>query len=157
MELDRIDFAILDHLQADGRATAAEVADAVGLSASPTHRRQRILEEAGVIQRYVALLDQDKVGLPINVFVTVKLTTHNSDSLTAFERAIAACPEVMEVYEMTGSRDYLMRVVVPDIAAYETFLRGKLTCIEGIQSLESAMALKRIVYRTNLPLKRPAR
>ena len=157
MELDRIDFAILAHLQADGRATAAEVADAVGLSASPTHRRQRLLEEAGIIQRYVALLDQDKVGVPINVFVTVKLATHNAEALAAFENAIAACPEVMEVYEMTGSRDYLMRVVVPDIAAYEAFLRGKLTRIEGLQSVESAMALKRIVYRTNLPLKRPSR
>ncbi len=81
MELDRLDLAILDHLQANGRATAQELGEAANLSASPSHRRQKLLEEAGVIQRYVALLDQDKVGLPVNVFVTVKLANHQSETL----------------------------------------------------------------------------
>src|SRR5882672_7770326 len=109
MRLDRLDIAILDHLQANGRATAGELSEAVNLSPSPSHRRRKLLEEAGVIQRYVALLDQDKVGRPVNVFVTVKLANHTDETLRGFERAIEACPEVMEMYEMSGSTDYLLR------------------------------------------------
>ena len=153
MQLDRLDTAILDHLQGHGRATLAELSEAVALSASPVHRRQKLLEEAGVLQRYVALLDQDKVGLPVNVFVTVKLASHTDEVLAGFERAVANCPEVMEMYEMSGATDYLLRVVAADLASYEAFLRGRLTHIPGVQSFESAMARKRVVYRTNLPLR----
>jgi Lrp/AsnC family leucine-responsive transcriptional regulator len=153
MELDRLDIAILDHLQTHGRATSGELSEAVHLSPSPSHRRQKLLEEAGVIQGYVAILDQDKVGLPVNVFVTVKLANHADETLQRFEQAVSAFPEVMEMYEMTGSSDYLMRVVARDITAYEAFLRGRLTRIPGVQSIESAMALKRVVYRTNLPVR----
>jgi Lrp/AsnC family leucine-responsive transcriptional regulator len=152
MALDRLDLAILDHLQANGRATAQELGEAANLSPSPSHRRQKLLEEAGVIQQYVALLDQDKVGLPVNVFVTVKMANHKAETLRNFETAIEACPEVMEMYEMTGANDFLLRVVAADIASYEVFLRGRLVHIAGVQSFESAMALKRVVYRTNLPL-----
>ncbi len=153
MELDRLDVAILDHLQGHGRATLAELSEAVALSPSPLHRRQKLLEEAGVIRGYVALLDQDRVGLPVNVFVSVRLASHTDEVLAGFEKAIAACPEVMEMYEMSGAADYLLRVVAPDLASYEAFLRGRLTHIPGVQSIESAMALKRVVYRTNLPLR----
>jgi Lrp/AsnC family leucine-responsive transcriptional regulator len=153
MGLDRLDMAILEHLQHDGRATAAELGEAAGLSASPAHRRQRLLEEAGIIQRYVALLDQEKVGLPVSVFVTVRLADHTDTTLRAFERAIEACPEVMEMYEMSGSADYLLRVVAADIASYEAFLRGHLTHLPGVKSFESALALKRVVWRTNLPVR----
>jgi Lrp/AsnC family transcriptional regulator, leucine-responsive regulatory protein len=153
MELDRLDLAILETLQRNGRATAAELGDAAGLSASPSHRRQKLLEEAGVIQRYVALLDQEKVGLPINVFVSVKLADHTDETLRGFERAIEACSEVMEMYEMSGAADYLMRVVAADVASYEAFLRGRLTKIPGVKSFESSLALKRVVYRTHLPLR----
>jgi len=153
MELDRLDVAILDHLQGHGRATLSELSEAVALSPSPLHRRQKLLEEAGVIQRYVALLDQDRVGLAVNVFVTVKLASHTDEVLAGFERAIEACPEVMEMYEMSGASDYLLRVVAADLASYEAFLRGRLTHIPGVQSIESAMALKRVVYRTNLPVR----
>ncbi len=153
MQLDRLDIAILELLQVNGRATAAELSEAANLSPSPSHRRQKLLEENGIIQRYVALLDQDKVGLPLNVFVTVKLANHAAETLQGFERAVAACPEVMEMYEMTGASDYLLRVVAADVAAYEAFLRGTLTHIQGVQAFESAMALKRIVYRTNLPVR----
>ena len=155
MPLDRVDRAILAYLQANGRATAGELSEVVNLSPSPTHRRQKLLEEQGVIQRYVALLDQDKVGLPVNVFVTVKLANHADETLRGFERAVGDCPEVMEMYEMTGASDYLLRVVAADVASYEAFLRGTLTKIPGVQSFESAMALKRIVYRTALPLRGP--
>ena len=157
MELDRQDLAILNHLQENGRATAQDLSEAAHLSPSPSNRRQKLLEEAGIITRYVALLDQDKVGLPVNVFVSVKLDIHTDAALRTFERAVEACPEVMEMYEMTGASDYLLRVVAADIASYEAFLRGKLTHIPGVRSFESSMALKRVVYRTNLPLRAGSR
>ena len=154
MRLDRIDMAILDHLQRDGRATSGELAEAAGLSASPAHRRQKLLEEGGIIGRYVALLDQDQVGLPVNVFVSVKLSAQTEDHLAAFEQAIADCPEIMECYVMSGASDYLLRVVAADLGAYEEFLRTRLTRMPGVQGVTSAFALKRVVYRTNLPLRR---
>jgi Lrp/AsnC family transcriptional regulator, leucine-responsive regulatory protein len=152
MRLDRIDHAILDHLQREGRATSAEVAEAAGLSPSPAHRRQRLLEQSGIIRGYVALLDQDRVGLPVNVFVSVRLSAQTEDHLAQFEQAVAGLPEVMECYVMSGASDYLLRVVAPDLGAYEEFLRTRLTRIPGVRGVESAFALKRIVYRTNLPL-----
>lgn len=155
MRLDRIDLSILDHLQRDGRATSAELGDVAGLSPSPAHRRQKLLEEGGIIRGYVALLDQDKVGLPVNVFVSVRLSAQTEDHLAAFEQAVAGLPEVMECYVMSGASDYLLRVVAPDLGAYEEFLRTRLTRITGVRGVESAFALKRVAYRTSLPLRRP--
>ena len=157
MRLDRIDLAILDHLQRDGRATSNEIADSAGLSPSPAHRRQKLLEEGGIIRRYVALLDQDRVGLPVNVFVSVRLSAQTEDHLAAFERAVADLPEIMECYVMSGASDYLLRVVAPDLGAYEEFLRTRLTRIPGVHGVESAFALKRVAYRTNLPIRRKPR
>jgi Lrp/AsnC family leucine-responsive transcriptional regulator len=154
MRLDRIDYAILDHLQRDGRATSGELAEAAGLSASPALRRQKLLEEDGTIRRYVALLDQDRVGLPVSVFVSVRLQAQTDEHLAAFEKAVAELPEVMECYVMSGASDYLLRVVAPDLGAYEEFLRTRLTRIPGVRGVESGFALKRVVYRTNLPLRR---
>jgi len=156
MRLDRIDHAILDHLQRQGRATSAEVAEVAGLSPSPAHRRQRLLEQSGIIRGYVALLDQDRVGLAVNVFVSVRLSAQTEELLAQFEQAIAGLDEVMECYMMSGASDYLLRVVAPDLGAYETFLRTKLARIAGVRGVESAFALKRVVYRTNLPLRRPS-
>ncbi len=155
VRLDRIDHTILEHLQRDGRATNLEVAAAAGLSPSPAHRRQRLLEQGGIIRGYVALLDQDRVGLPVNVFVSVRLSAQTEEHLQAFERAVGEIPEVMECYVMSGASDYLLRVVAPDLGAYEELLRTKLTRIAGVRGVESAFALKRVVYRTNLPLRRP--
>jgi Lrp/AsnC family leucine-responsive transcriptional regulator len=152
MRLDRIDLALLDHLQRNGRATTAELGEAVGLSPSPCHRRQKLLEEAGIIQRYVGLLDQERVGLPVNVFVTVELNSQTGEALEQFEAAVAGFPEVMECYVMTGTSDFLLRVVAADLGAYEAFLRTRLTRIPGVRTVRSAFALKRVVYRTNLPL-----
>src|SRR5271170_7903608 len=149
MDLDRIDIAMLAHLQQDGRATTVELSEAVGLSPSPCHRRQRLLEEAGVIERYVALLDPAKVGLPVTVFVTVMLSEHSDDALRAFEAAVTDWPEVMEAYEMAGSGDYLLRVVAADLTAYESFLRSRLTRLPAVRSVNSGFALKRLAYRTN--------
>ena len=157
MRLDRIDLAILDHLQRDGRATTVELSDAAGLSPSPCHRRQKLLEESGVITGYVALLDQDRVGLPVNVMVSVELVGQTQEMLEAFEAAIAELPEVMECMLMTGASDYLLRVVAADLGAYEEFLRTRLTRLPGVRGVRSAFALKRVIYRTNLPLKRAPR
>ena len=154
MRLDRIDLNILDHLQRDGRATSNALAEAAGLSPSPAHRRQKLLEEAGIVRGYVALLDQDRVGLPVSVFVSVRLLAQTDEHLAAFEQAVAELPEVMECYVMSGASDYLLRVVAPDLGAYEEFLRTRLTRIPGVRGVESAFALKRVVYRTNLPLRR---
>ncbi len=154
MRLDRIDHAILDHLQRDGRATSAALGEAAGLSPSPANRRQKLLEEAGLIRGYVALLDQDRVGLPVSVFVSVRLSAQTEEHLAAFEQAVAGLPDVMECYVMSGASDYLLRVVAPDLGAYEEFLRTKLTRVPGVHGVESAFALKRVVYRTNLPLRR---
>ena len=154
MRLDRIDHAILECLQRDGRATSAVLGEVAGLSPSPANRRQKLLEEAGLIRGYVALLDQDRVGLPVSVFVSVRLSAQTEDHLAAFEQAVAGLPEVMECYVMSGASDYLLRVVAPDLGAYEEFLRTKLTRVPGVHGVESAFALKRVVYRTNLPLRR---
>ena len=154
VRLDRIDVSILDHLQRDGRATTGELSDAAGLSPSPCHRRQKLLEESGVITGYVALLDQDRVGLPVNVMVSVELAGQTQELLQAFELAVAELPEVMECMLMTGASDYLLRVVAADLGAYEEFLRTRLTRLPGVRGVRSAFALKRVIYRTNLPLKR---
>jgi Lrp/AsnC family leucine-responsive transcriptional regulator len=152
MRLDQIDVAMLKHLQRDARATTVELSQAVGLSPSPCHRRQKLLEEAGIITGYVTLLDQERVGLPVNVFVSVALTSQTDEQLASFEAAVSGCPEVMECYIMTGTSDFLLRVVAADLAAYEIFLRTRLTRMPAVQSVRSAFALKRVIYRTDLPL-----
>ena len=151
MELDAIDRKILSLLQADGRMSLAELAEKVGLSPSPCLRRVRMLE-AGVISRYVAVLDQRAVGLPVSVFVSIKLEKQRQESLNRFAKAIERWPEVLECYLMTGSRDYWLRVVVPDLDAYERFVKQKLTRVEGIASIESSFALEQVKYTNVLPV-----
>jgi Lrp/AsnC family transcriptional regulator, leucine-responsive regulatory protein len=147
-----VDRKILVELQANGRMSLAELADKVGLSASPCLRRVRMLEKAGVISRYVAVLDQRAVGLPVSVFVSIKLERQKQDALDRFAKAIERWPEVLECYLMTGPRDYWLRVVVPDLAAYERFVKQKLTRLEGIASIESSFALEQVKYTNVLPL-----
>ena len=152
MKLDSIDRKILDALQANGRLSNVELAERVGLSPSPCLRRVRLLEEAGVIKRYVALLNQDAVGLPVSVFISIKLERQHEEDLDRFEAEVSRYPEVLECYLMTGEADYLLRVVVPDLASYEQFLKRHLTRIDGIASIKSSFALNRVQYRTALPL-----
>ena len=152
MELDTIDIRILDHLQRNGRVSNVELATAVGLSPSPCLRRVRELENAGIIDRYAAILDQRSAGYALSVFVQVTLERQIETALEGFERIIAARPEVMECYLMTGDSDYLLRVVVPDVSAYEAFLKNHLTRIAGVSSIKSSFALKQVSYRTALPL-----
>src|SRR6185312_4023784 len=150
--LDEIDRKILGVLQEDGRVSVADLADKVGLSPSPCLRRVRIMEKAGVIARYVAVLDQQAVGLPVSIFISIKLEKQKQDALDRFAKTIARWPEVLECYLMTGPRDYWLRVVVPDLAAYERFLKQKLTRLEGIASIESSFALEQVKYSNVLPL-----
>jgi len=151
-EIDDTDRRILNVLQQDARLTVQEVADRVGLSASPCHRRMRQLEERGVITRTIALVDQKAVGLPVSVFVSIKLERQKEEDLERFARAISGWREVLECYLMTGPRDYLLRVVVADLAAYEQFLKQKLTRLDGVSSIESSFALDQIKYTNALPL-----
>ena len=151
-ELDSIDRKIVAALQDDARLTTLQLAERVGLSPSPCARRVRLLEKAGVIKGYVAVIDQGAVGLPVSVFVSIRLEKQKQDALDRFAKAIARWPEVLECYLMTGPRDYWLRVVVPDLAAYERFLKQKLTRLEGIASIESSFALEQVKYTNVLPV-----
>ncbi|HVO15376.1 MAG TPA: Lrp/AsnC family transcriptional regulator [Alphaproteobacteria bacterium] len=150
--IDRTDCKILDLLQEDARLANVELAQKVGLSPSPCLRRVRLLEEGGVIRRYVTLLDPAQVGLPVSVFVQVTLERQVETALQQFEDAVRRHPEVMECYLMTGDADYLLRVVAPDLESYQRFLLDNLTRIPGVASIKSSFALKQVSYRTALPL-----
>jgi Lrp/AsnC family leucine-responsive transcriptional regulator len=152
ISLDAIDRRILERLQQDGRLSNADLAEKVGLSSSPCWRRVKALEEAKVITGYAALLDARSVGLSVNVFVSVSLSTQNEKSLKDFERAAALRPEVMECYLMTGDSDYLLRVVVPDLEAYERFVMD-FTKIVGIAQIRSSFALRAVKQGTALPVR----
>ena len=152
VSLDKIDRKILEVIQEEARITNADLAERVDLSPSPCWRRVRALEQARVIRRYVTLVDAEAIGLPINVFATVTLEKQVERALERFERAVAQRPEVMECYLMTGEFDYLLRIVVPSLGAYERFLMDHLTRIEGIASIKSSFALKQVRYKTALPL-----
>ena len=152
MDLDAIDRRILDRLQRNGRMANVDLAREVGLSPSPCLRRVRDMEDAGVIDRYAAVLDPKAVGLTLSVFVQVTLERQVETALEAFERIVATRPEVMECYLMTGDADYLLRVVVADVSAYEQFLKNHLTRIPGVASIKSSFALNRVKYETALPL-----
>jgi DNA-binding Lrp family transcriptional regulator len=152
IDIDRIDRRILEAIQEDARISNAELAARVGLSPSPCWRRVRALEQCGVIQRYVTLASPEALGLPVNVFVSITLERQVEDNLERFEQAVLSRPEVMEAYLMTGDFDYLLRVVVPDIQAYQRFVLEHLTRIEGVASIKSSFALKQVQYKTALPL-----
>ena len=150
--LDEIDRRILTHLQRDARMTNAKLAERVGLSPAPCLRRVRALEAAGVIRDYVALLDSRAVGRAVTVFIEIRLDLQVKDRLDILERAIREWPEVLECSLMTGDADYMLRVAVPDVDAYEQFLRDKLTRLEGVASIKSSFALKQVKYTTALPI-----
>ena len=152
IELDNIDRRILTALQNNARISNVELARMVGLSPAPCLRRVKTLEDCGVIQRYVSLLDQGAVGFPVSVFVNVTLERQVESALEQFEAAIGKRPEVLECYLMTGDADYLLRVVTSDLASYERFLVDHLTRIPGVSSIKSSFALKQVSYRTALPL-----
>ena len=153
--LDATDIKILGELQQDAKITNAELASRVNLSASPCLTRVRDLERAGVIDRYVTLLNPASVGLTLSVFIQVSLDRQVESALERFEKAMQQFPEVMECYLMTGNSDYLVRVVVCDIQELERFIVKHLSRIEGVANIRSSFALKQVKYKTALPLPPP--
>lgn len=150
--LDRIDLAILRALQSNGRISNVELAEKVGLSPTPCLRRLKRLEEKGIIRQYTCLLDQEAIGYPVNCFVSVSLHSKADTHIQAFQRAISRAPQVMECYLMTGSSDFLLRVVAKDLRDYERFLSDTLTRIEGVKEINTSFALSQMVRRSELPI-----
>ncbi|WP_294246189.1 Lrp/AsnC family transcriptional regulator [uncultured Sphingomonas sp.] len=138
--MDTKDRHIVRLLQQDGRLTNQDLAERVGLSPSPCLRRVRLLEQAGVIQGYGAIVDQQRYGLPVTAFIRVRLERHARDLVQQFEEAIRQLDEVMDCHLLTGDADYLLRVIVADLEAYERFIRRKMHAIAGIASLDTTFA-----------------
>ncbi|MEO5759267.1 MAG: Lrp/AsnC family transcriptional regulator [Mesorhizobium sp.] len=151
-QIDDIDRRIIAAVQENGKITTHELAERVGLSPSPCARRIRMLEDAGVIKGYTAIIDQKKVGLPISAFASIKLERQREEDLDRFAQAVARWPEVADCYLMTGQRDYLMRIVARDLEAYEQFLKDKLTRLDGVASIETSFALGQVKRSEVLPL-----
>ena len=149
--MDRLDRMILSILQEDTTIPVAEIGRRVGLSTTPCWRRIQKMEEDGVIKARVAVLDPAKVNAKVTVFVFVTTNQHNDDWLTRFARIIGEFPEVVEFYRMSGQVDYLLKVVVPDIEAYDALYKKLISRIE-ISDVSSAFAMERIKNTTALPL-----
>ncbi len=151
-ELDATDLRILRLLQEDASLGAAQIASRVGLSQSPCWRRIDRLQQQGFIRRRVALLDRQRLGLGVMVFVHVKLSRGPRRSLEQFEAAMRSLPEVLECHMLMGEVDFLVKVVTRDVASYETFLREKLARIPAVRDVRSSMALTPVKEGTELPL-----
>lgn len=150
--LDAVDRAILGMLQEDGRIANVDLAEAVHLSPSACLRRVRRLEESGRIDRYVALVDPAAIGLGTDVFVEITLTGQDEPTLEAFERAVSERPEIMSCHLMAGQFDYLVHVVVRDVADYEVLHRTHLAQLPGVVRMVSSFALRPICVRTAYPI-----
>jgi DNA-binding Lrp family transcriptional regulator len=153
VHLDKFDRAILDALQKDGRISNVQLAATVNLSESACLRRVRALEDEGMIDRYVALVNQSQAGLGGNVLVHIGLHREEQSELAAFEAAVRNIPEVMECYLMTGEFDYLLRVVVADMADFERLHKEALTRLPGVARVNSSVAIRTVQKKTELPLR----
>jgi len=149
--MDRLDRKILRLLQEDATLAVADIAKKVGLSTTPCWRRIQKLEEDGVIKRRVAILDPVQVNTRVTVFVSIRTDSHSHEWLKRFSEVAGEFPEVVEFYRMSGDVDYLLRIVVPDIAAYDTFYKKLISKIE-IRNVSSSFAMEQIKYTTELPL-----
>lgn len=152
IKLDAIDRRILSALQRDGRLTNVQLAEEVGLSPSPCLRRVRLLEEAGIIRGYHAALDRTEIGLGLTVFVGIKVERHHDSEASRFREAIQSLAEVVACHIVSGETDFLLQVVVPDLAAYERFLMGTLLKLKGVVDIRSNFALQTVKGQTPLPL-----
>jgi DNA-binding Lrp family transcriptional regulator len=150
--MDVIDLRILARLQEDARISNVELAKAVNLSPSPCLARVRALEAAGYITRYVTLLEPQRLGLTVSVLIQVTLEKQIESALETFERAVRERPEVMECYLMTGDADYLLRVLVADVPAFQRFILEFLSRVPGVGNIKSSFALKQVKYQTALPI-----
>ncbi|MCC6982266.1 MAG: Lrp/AsnC family transcriptional regulator [Bauldia sp.] len=149
--VDRLDRKILQILQEDATVPVAEIGRRVGLSTTPCWRRIQKLEEEGVIQRRVALLDPKKINVKVTAFIAITTNQHNEEWLKRFAEVIRDLPEVVEFYRMAGQVDYLLRVVVPDIEAYDGFYKRLISRIE-IADVSSSFAMEQIKFTTAMPL-----
>ena len=152
MNIDRFDRKILQTLQKDGRISNVDLADLVSLSESACLRRVRRLEEDGFIDKYTALLNQQKADLGGNVFVHITLHREKQSDLAAFEAAVQNLPEVMECYLMTGEFDYLLRIVISDMADFERVHKESITRLPGVARVNSSVAIRTVRNTTELPL-----
>ena len=153
MSLDRVDRALLQALQREGRITNSELASQVSLSESACLRRVRALESAGLIEGYAAVLNQQRVGCGVNVFVSITLERQERADLAAFEQAVRTVPEVMECYLMSGEYDYLLRVVVADTADFERVHSRQLTSLPHVARVHSSFALRTVQKSRELPVR----
>jgi len=152
-ELDRIDHRILEELQRDAGQTNQELADRVGLSPSPCLRRVKALEDAGVIEKRVALLSREKLGLSLTALIQIAMDRHTPERFDKFEKAVKRYPEVQACFLITGQQhDYLLMVVVPSMEHYQRLLLDKITRIEGVTGVRSSFVLRAVVETTALPL-----
>lgn len=151
-ELDRHDIALLAELQRDSRQTVQQLAAAAGLSSTPCWKRVKEMEASGIIRGYTALVDREKVGLALAVLAEVNLTRHNEDDVRRFEQAVADCPQIVSCYATTGQADYVMKVLVPDIKNYESFLHDTAFKLPGVTHVRSSVVLKEVKAETRLPL-----
>ena len=152
MNLDNLDRRILDALQRNAKLSNVQLAEEVGLSPSPCLRRVRLLEEAGVIRGYHAELDRSKSGLGLTVFVGVKVERHHDASANAFRAAVIDLPEVISCHVVSGESDFLLQVVLPDLASYEDFLFSTLLKLPGVSDIRSNFAISTVKSQTALPL-----
>ena len=153
LKMDRFDRRILAELQRDGGLSNQELAERIGLSSSPCSRRVKQLEDAGVIEKRVTLLDRRKLGLTLTILIQISMDRHTPERFETFEAKIKSYPEVLECYLITGQdADYLLKVVVPDMDHYQEFLLNKITRIEGVSGVHSSFVMRRVVDTTALPL-----
>ena len=153
IRFDKIDHAILDSLQNNGRISNNDLADKVGLSPSACLRRVKSLEANGVIDQYVALIHQSAAGLPDNVFVQITVEKQTKEKLAEFEKKVRQCPQIMECYLMSGDADYLLRVVVSDASDYERLHMDVLTALPGVSQIKSNFSLRTVTKKTSIPFR----
>lgn len=153
-QLDRTDRRILQEMQNNGAISNLELADKVGLSASPCSRRVKALQDAGFILQTVTILDAKKLGLDLLAMISISMDRHTPERFEAFESAVSEFEEVLECYLITGqSADYVLKVVVSDMEAYQQFLLGKLTRLEGVTGVHSSFVMRKVLERSRLPIK----
>jgi DNA-binding Lrp family transcriptional regulator len=150
--LDAIDAKILDLIQYDASLSVAEIADRVGLSSSPCWRRIKRLEDVGVIQRRVTILDREALGLNFEVYATVKLSLPTKENLDAFETAVNRWPEVTHCATVTGGEDYVLRIITRDMHAFDDFLREKILSLGLVSNIESRIVIRSVKNATAVPL-----
>ena len=152
VELDNFDKKLLQALQKNADQSMNELGEKIGLSHTPCWRRIKRLEEAGIIKSRVVIVDPDKVGLGVTVHAYIIIKSHDERSLNAFEQAVLNVSEIVECYSTSGEKDYVLRIVVKNVAHYEKLLKQTLVHLPNVASVNSTFALKQVKYSTSLPL-----